>query len=750
MNEKFDEYVSPQEIVLPPRARVISELSPIPMSTEVSSSNQVSLMSKNSRAAYQSRTNEYFFKRHSRSLFIDVESYFANIGQVIATPEYVPNTRPYYNEELKPVGVSSKVIDGFRSNYENPLQPGDLLINDSAIKAEFSKRSATLITQDLLQHYNRELSDYRRFQRLFAWAYGTDDWIDNLSGEYSTRASLLEFINNAERCSADLVLDVLGERKDSLSMILIHDNPELLREYRLLNQVIAELRVFNSIRTDAPAKELSIELLEQINRAIKADWIDLDACSHSIDVEVDGIGYEVNVQDLKNYRILRGLATCLSTRYIYEEGDNNNSNMSKKGEFFDFDWTKFGLLFDIQSHSFWDKKMRDPKNVSFKCTEQNMEHFPDLQDSNLFYWPTLQPDLPNIFLQCITKVLAEIEGKLLANHNAIPAQLIACLFEIYVNNRSPNLTFTELFKECAHSIFISFNAYWTSQSPRDLMIKDKIACLFTTIKEQLTQFINSFDFQADPLDTSKIGLCLDHLYGYIDKFSLLYPILLNQLKAPGILSAITANLGITSDAVKSFESVLVGNKEFFDGLCDSLSGLKANLQLKFERYQHNAYTTNDNINFKLLAGHPVFIFHKYKTFLKYILTDAEVFRALVALNIGNKAGSSVEGGIHDLLIDDELKRSQEIRQTLIAMPDFKLFLKQHGNFAFSLIQDEFATLREKYTKKEIHQVYYQRLVRALDPELVISKFLEICSECSDVKVELHSQDEDIPLTALWV
>lgn len=749
MDEKFDKIVKKEGVALPPRARSITELSPIVFGEQEDSSNKVFLMTK---IAHQKSTNSsYFFKRHVKnSRLAELEAYCGAICGFLATSEYVPNTRPYFNKNGKFIGITSKAIIDFRSNYENPLQTRDLLINSPIIETEYKNRSSRLITQNLLEYYNEKLSTVQRFKRYASlnldFFFGFDSPTDT-----STQNALLQFINDPERFSVQSILVALKRRRDYLEYEA--RSSEFLTEHDLLNQVICELKAFNRRGSIDVPIEMSVELLEKFDGKIKAQCIDLETCDDYIDEEIDGIRYEIPVQDLKNYRIIRGLGVCLSTRYIFKEGDNHNSNMSKQGQLLDFGWTKANILFDFKKNDGFNWLLRNP-NLSFACTKYNIEHFPDIKEPNLFYWPTIQPEVQEILLNNITQLLSEIQKELLENDTVlsiISAPLIVSILDTFKNIYPVNPTYSEIVSGFFHGISLQLDAFMSGQPLHKLIAKEKIKSLFEILNEKVSQLINLIDIE--PLDVRIVGEKLDLLDDYISQLSAIYQGLRLILKAVPQGPLFKAKTGMNTPKKETIGSILQLSDEFFDDVKINLDTLTSDLKKRYEPFEHNAFTIEDNTNYKLLAGHPIFIFHKYKTFLKYILTDGEVYRIFAELNISKNHHSTLEGNdddLHQALVNDEIERIQEIRSVLVEMPDFKMFLKEHGQFAFELIQEEFEISREKYINKISHQLYYQRLVQALDMEGVESKFKELCYECGVPWEEFNSQeDEDNSLISLW-
>lgn len=181
------------------------------------------------------------------------------------------------------------------------------------------------------------------------------------------------------------------------------------------------------------------------------------------------------------------------------------------------------------------------------------------------------------------------------------------------------------------------------------------------------------------------------------------------------------------------------------GICQAVITLLYNQRLpeieSFERDLHQAYdnqkgnkntfTHEDNKVFKSLATHPVVVFHKYKTLLKYILVDEYLYKALAKLhveeNIRVTSPKRTNDFMHKLLPQDESVRIKEITEKLLSMEDFKDFMTKHGEFAYQLIKDEVASYREKYVKKLTKKPHYKPLVQALDEETLEMNFQLLCN-----------------------
>lgn len=744
MDEKLDKLLPENDVLYPPRARNVDELLPMGTESKLDSSHKVTLM----RKQHATEGSKYFLKMHpDNPRLAELEAYGGAISQFLA-PEYVPNTRPYFISNSQIIGVSSKEIIGFRSNYENPLLPSDLLINSPIIAAEFKQRSIQLFTEQLLGYYNDSLTTTQRIKRYASFNFDFHSLFDNSLTQHATRTFLLQYINNPERFSVDSMLIIFKGRRDYIKQLILR-TPELLTEFYHLNKVIRELDAFNRIGSMVPQEDaLSIEVLEAFDRHVNAKKINLELCGEFLDEEINGVHYRVSIQDLNNYRIIKGLGVGLSTRYIFKEGDGHNSDMSKKGEILDFDWTKADIIYDFRTHDAFNRLLRHSKKEGFPITEYNVTHFPDVNEPDLFYWPTKQPDVRDIILKNLAELFSRIEQDLLANNtlfSIIPAELILFAFNAVGTIGSTEKSYFDVVSGFFHGIYLKINGVLTQQPMDHLIAKEKIKYLIETIIERTGHLADLFYMGEEPLDAQALGVQLkvakEHILQIFKYYHGARNHIIDYVKGP--LFKLTT--GIDSPDERMIASMLQFSDKFISSLQNTFDIFLTDFEKRYERFERNSFSIEDNTNYKLLAGHPVFICHKYKTFLKYILTDPDVFRVFAELNISKKTSSSSVTPVdclHERLITDEIERIQEIRKTLVAMPDFKNFLKENGHFVFELIKEEFQTAQEKYTNKTKHQFYYQRLAQALDPAVIESKFTELYRECT-FEEELQSEDDDL-------
>ncbi|OGT35736.1 MAG: hypothetical protein A3F11_05150 [Gammaproteobacteria bacterium RIFCSPHIGHO2_12_FULL_37_14] len=162
----------------------------------------------------------------------------------------------------------------------------------------------------------------------------------------------------------------------------------------------------------------------------------------------------------------------------------------------------------------------------------------------------------------------------------------------------------------------------------------------------------------------------------------------------------------------------------------------------------NLFTRHDNEIFIKLAVHPVFIFHKFKTFLKFVLTTDQMYRSLAELNIRkNLAVKDEKTGNMKNLIDDianhEASRIQQIRKVLISMPEFQDFIIQNGDYVFQAIQDEFIEYQEKYAEKSTRRPFYRDFVDAININEIKNEYEQIYKDVLTEKAARETKDQGL-------
>ena len=735
---------------IPTRARNINQLEPVESVTgKITSSNKVSVMKKAGQG--QSAEKFYFFKTHSPSSRIaELEAYCGSICQFLAGPEYVPSTRPWFDDNGLAVGVSSKLIEGFESNLNNPLKPCDTRIDSVCINIEHCERIIKAFAQQLIEIYNQEIGESLRSAPYAFLEDSYHAWFDTEATIYFAKTCLLEFLNSDEPFS-DTSLNTLHNQLTKRSNELSKN--ENASELYLVSQIKRAIQVLNELHQNENPDNISIEIFEKLDKANKNKGIKIYASYDLISEEIDGCYYTISQMDLHNYRILRGQAVSLTTSYIFKNGDDNNTNRSKKGQFFDFDWAKANILMDFKEQSDFNELFRRPTESSFSCDEYNIQYFPDVNDPTLFYWPTKQPEVHKLISDYMSNFLQNIEERLfneLAKEENKPPLVnmlkIIINFSELMESLNPNpvsKTNYENATDLFSGAFIRLKAISEGRSAQELIDDEQIKYLFTRLHQLIIEIKAEVSEWASQIDKNNLKELIksineqfdDTVLAKIQKLKSVFDNLNDVMQ--DLLTMVAQHPMIRQSDNPLFD------KDYIDYLFEGLNSLflkiqeetsraKVIIETNFNSFQRNAYSLEDNQVYKSLSLNPVFIFHKYKTFMKYILTDEHIYRTFARLNIGSERctdSNRLDYNLHKKLVKDELLRIAEIHNTLISMSDFKEFLEEHGNFAFELLKEEFLCANTKYQKKTIDRPIYNQLVQALNIDLIESRFNELCSDC---------------------
>ncbi|KTD76107.1 hypothetical protein [Legionella worsleiensis] len=723
-----------------PRAKSLEKLTPV-SSTSLPDTDRVVLAAKDTAEGESAQGSQYYLKSHvDNPRLAELEAYCASICRFIA-PQYVPKTRGYYNQDGQTTHVASKAIADFRSNYDDPLDILDLKINNPEIHQEFIARSMGLLIKPILDYYSSKAPisgiKYNTSLRFLS------SWFAAIPSHYQMQLILTQALDNRITSSITKVIEALKARIAYMKAQAVRPH-DFLTEYNLLHQALPQFQAMAVMGDIEHPMYWSIKDMERLDRAARLSKIDLSQAGEQIELELDGVQYTVPSRDLINYRIIKGLGVGLTTLFISKEGDGHNGNMSKEGFTVDFDWNKANILSAYRPADVFNDQFRNIDDVKFSCNEHNIKYFPDVNEPHLFYWPTKQPDFRSLFLINFGKLLSDIDRELVDTDmlfNIVPLKIVDAALEYMSNELSENQNIIDQLNN-----FIRFINELGENQPLDkLIIKQKIKYLFNSILSQANEFLNQYSFHEHPLDAQKIDFYLQNaqraVYQFIKNYESLRELFVHSAQQPTPGDELT---GLDLSKIERLENLFQHSDRIVADLKNYMDEEIANVFKSFERFKRHSFTVEDNTRYKLLAGHPVFIFHKYKTLLKYVLTDPEVFRQLAELNITLSPAQSSndnEPSIHEQLIRDEIDRIQEIRNTLISMADFKQFLKEHDQVAFELIKEELSSEQIKYSAKSRDQGYYQSLVDALDPDRLHDRFQALCREC--FAEELLSSEDDV-------
>jgi len=112
----------------------------------------------------------------------------------------------------------------------------------------------------------------------------------------------------------------------------------------------------------------------------------------------------------------------------------------------------------------------------------------------------------------------------------------------------------------------------------------------------------------------------------------------------------------------------------------------------------NAYPAQANSIYRKLEKNPVFVYHKFATLLKYILTNGDMYRHITLLHMRIECKFQHKFMI-DTLAQFQAKRIQNFKDILFSMPEFSEFMSQHGEVIFNRITENFTLQNEQYEKQ---------------------------------------------------
>lgn len=157
--------------------------------------------------------------------------------------------------------------------------------------------------------------------------------------------------------------------------------------------------------------------------------------------------------------------------------------------------------------------------------------------------------------------------------------------------------------------------------------------------------------------------------------------------------------------------------------------------LKSTGHFASRFSEEDNLVFKGLASHPVFIFHKFKILLKYILTDKSIYTAMTGLYISpQRIFQFIDGyegkRVDDVVANDEAERIIEISNVLYNLPEFKQFLEHDGRLALEMIRREFVSYCKKYNiNPPVKSEEYRQFAKALHEVNLDERYENVLTAC---------------------
>lgn len=304
------------------------------------------------KATYETEDQiiDFIYKKvPDNSLMCQLEAVAANLFELLATSDYIPATFAVYDKdpetgEEKCVGVASEEIPDFK-----PLAKDGLTMEDLDIT--FIKKRNLTITQ--LEQLHEELK-----------------WLEKEKLTLSRQLRKLE--NNKKK---------IQTRFHNFSKAR-NDSQEYTEEYATESIKINRRNTLDTLEVE----EKQFEITGKIK-----------AFEERMSKEFRGL----TVDELKRFRISKGLGITLAASYILIEEDLHKNNLDKTGRRFDCDMTLWEIYEAFKTRNALSKVFspRDPGFHTSVITAYDIAHFPNLRDCILGYWPSQKAySIPSLHL----------------------------------------------------------------------------------------------------------------------------------------------------------------------------------------------------------------------------------------------------------------------------------------------------------------------------------------------------------------
>lgn len=201
---------------------------------------------------------------------------------------------------------------------------------------------------------------------------------------------------------------------------------------------------------------------------------------------------------------------------------------------------------------------------------------------------------------------------------------------------------------------------------------------------------------------------------------------------------------VTAFNIRNFPDISVDPDLFYWPTIETrMSEKTVNLISLIYDIRGNLFKPEHTEVYKLLKNDEIFEFHKYKTLLKYILTDYETIKQLYSLDIRKNFSyiddDGKEKNLLTQMIEDEMENIKEYRAVLITMPEFRTFMDKYGDEALRMINEEYEEDVLEYSSKLKNKPYYENLFSAIS----ISKKCFADQEKSELENRYDTLRQDI-------
>lgn len=451
-----------------------------------------------------------------------------------------------------------------------------------------------------------------------------------------------------------------------------HENPLCPEELKLL---------FNGWMNHDIKEEhlnLSIPVFEQFDAQYPSFEPD-----QTLRCSFKGKEYSISSTLLYQYKLIKGQGRTGIVRWIYQDWDSNKSNGSKKGEMVDFEYSKMNVL---MRRVFWEPYIKlivkiqqelglPPEDI---VREENFHGF----NIQMFKFLGFEHEPANPEL--ITR-FPDLGDK-----------------EQYVHYHS---TKRHYFNRALFGFITAFLTEFKNSKIKDTVFTKFITALLPSLVDDAeleSNFISKFS-----------DVC--HL-GYFT---------IKELLSGNPEVDLWKREVLFTRLLHKWDTFYKQNQDIFEYIEEYL--------LEMVGSKNKAFTKEDNEVNQLLSEHPVYIYHKNVSLLKYVLTSREQYRAYTELYFD-------QDNTKEELVEDEVSSIREWQHTAINTEQFQQFIINHGDEAMEIILREFAETKTKFQSKMTKKPEYKQIIDSLDLEDIQQKYLALKEEILSIVDSSHKDE----------
>lgn len=401
---KIQNKLTPPPSCVPKKAKAVRKLY-FPYKAEEDKKEPTSANRKNVavRSGQNLEDGFYYFKQNKHVSIFSTEASIAECEVVCATwakflaPECVPTMRVWYDDDTYEItGRTSKNIPGFVTNHKKPLKEEDTIISlnveeEVTKEIEIQRKYLTEAINSLLKAIRER--KVKEASYIPGMGYLKGFLNRSSAGENGTKhadylESFLKLTNDVKYSEGKLLQLLQHLRSRGKYVVEYRNDADHKEEFELLKATLSVTDYLLRLTKKTTVPLSAVPILELLYRKACQDGEDLTQgdLERKIEITHRGKKYSITAKHLDNYRIIARQMWQLVARFLNQDPDGHNQNMSRDGWMIDHDMAKLKFLFQFRDSSLWDKLIREPNDSTFVITPYDIENFPAIRDAQYHYW----------------------------------------------------------------------------------------------------------------------------------------------------------------------------------------------------------------------------------------------------------------------------------------------------------------------------------------------------------------------------